>query len=597
MKLASVSNRRELAFLLRVPLQILTDLLYFKSDKEKYGTFSIPKKSGGRREIVAPNEPLKTIQKNLASILSDDYEEIKSEQKRQLQIAHGFLRQRNILTNADIHRNKRFVLNLDLENFFDSFHFGRVRGYFLKNRYFLLNEDIATLIAQIACYEGKLPQGAPSSPIITNLICSILDYRIWKIARKYHLDYTRYADDLSFSTNARRFIEKRTHFLNDISKEIEQSGFALNTSKTHFELNSSRQMVTGIIVNDKLSVPREFYKSTRAMANHLYRFGDFYIDGKEGTLAQLEGRFSFIYQVISHNRKRIKANSFKNESNVSELSAREKDYCRFLFYKNFIANERPVIITEGKTDSMYLKVALKALSGNYPKLIHRNENGSFSFDISFLRRRSLFTNLLKLPEDGADGMTTFYNEFFIHKKRYSNQALSCYKDLVTLRKKYPSNPVFLLFDHEMKNQKPLRKFLNSLGFKVEGSKLFSKNNMPVDSFNVNDYFWLDGNFYLLTLPKPLGKEKLEEWEIEQLFTDETLNHKIKGRFFRLAPDKNDGPFYDKYSFAKYIVRNYEHIDFSGFMKLFETIELCLADYHKRLKELNVQFSSKAKGKP
>lgn len=500
MKLASVSNSRELAFLLRVPLQTLTDLLYFKSDKEKYGTFSIPKKSGGRREIVAPNEPLKTIQKNLASILSDDYEEIKSEQKRQLQIAHGFLRQRNILTNADIHRNKRFVLNLDLENFFDSFHFGRVRGYFLKNRYFLLNKDIATLIAQIACYEGKLPQGAPSSPIITNLICSILDYRIWKIARKYHLDYTRYADDLSFSTNERRFIEKRMYFLDDIITEIEQSGFALNTSKTHFELNSSRQMVTGIIVNDKLSVPREFYKSTRAMANHLYRFGDFYIDGKEGTLAQLEGRFSFIYQVISHNRKRIKANSFKNESNVSELSAREKDYCRFLFYKNFIANERPVIITEGKTDSMYLKVALKALSGNYSELIHRNENGSFSFGISFLRRRALFANLLKLPEDGADGMATFYNEFFIRKKRYSNQALSCYKDLVALRKKYPSNPVFLLFDHELKNPKPLKKFLNNLGFKVEKNKLLPKNNTKVDSFNESDYLWLDGNFYLLTLP-------------------------------------------------------------------------------------------------
>lgn len=66
MKLASVSNRRKLAFLLRVPLQTLTDLLYFKSDKEKYGTFSIPKKSGGRREIVAPNEPLKTIQKKFS---------------------------------------------------------------------------------------------------------------------------------------------------------------------------------------------------------------------------------------------------------------------------------------------------------------------------------------------------------------------------------------------------------------------------------------------------------------------------------------------------------------------------------------------------
>lgn len=214
-----------------------------------------------------------------------------------------------------------------------------------------------------------------------------------------------------------------------------------------------------------------------------------------------------------------------------------------------------------------------------------------------LRRRALFANLLKLPEDGADGMATFYNEFFIRKKRYSNQALSCYKDLVALRKKYPSNPVFLLFDHELKNPKPLKKFLNNLGFKVEKNELLPKNNTKVDSFNESDYLWLDGNFYLLTLPRPVSKEVPEEWEIEQLFTEETLNHKIKGRFFRLAHDKNDGPFYDKYSFAKYIVRNYEHIDFSGFMKLFKTIELCLADYHKRLKELNVQFSSKAKGKP
>lgn len=589
MKLASVSNRRELAFLLRVPLQTLTDLLYFKSDKEKYYTFSIPKKSGGRRVIVAPNEPLKTIQKNLASILSDDYEEIKSEQKRQLQIAHGFLHQKNILTNADIHRNKRFVLNLDLKNFFDSFHFGRVRGYFLKNRYFLLNKDIATLVAQLACYGGKLPQGAPSSPIITNLICSIFDYRIWKIARKYHLDYTRYADDLSFSTNEKRFIEKKTDFLNDVITEIAQSGFALNISKTRFQLKWSRQMVTGIVVNSKLNTPREFYKSTRSMANHLYKTGKFYIDDKEGSLAQLEGRFSFIYQVVSHNREHVKSGSFKNYQLANELSSREKDYCRFLFYKNFLANEKPVILTEGKTDSIYLKAALKALSGDYPKLIHRNENGSFSFDISFLRRRSLFTNLLKLPEDGADGMATFYNEFFIRKKRYSNQTLSCYEDLVALRKKYPSNPVFLLFDHELKNPKPLKKFLNNLGFKVEKNELLPKNNTKVDSFNESDYLWLDGNFYLLTLPRPVSKEVPEEWEIEQLFTEETLNHKIKGRFFRLAHDKNDGPFYDKYSFAKYIVRNYEHIDFSGFMKLFETIELCLADYHERLNGLNDQL--------
>lgn len=108
---------------------------------------------------------------------------------------------KSFITNAQIHRNKRFVINVDLENFFDSFHFGRVRGYFMKNKNYQCSEEVATTIAQIACYEGKLPQGAPSSPIITNMICNIFDMRLLRLAKKYKLDYTRYADDLSFSTN------------------------------------------------------------------------------------------------------------------------------------------------------------------------------------------------------------------------------------------------------------------------------------------------------------------------------------------------------------------------------------------------------------
>ena len=113
---------------------------------------------------------------------------------------------KSIYTNAAIHRNKRFVLNMDLQNFFDSFHFGRVRGFFIKNRNFNCTNEIATMIAQIVCYKGKLPQGAPSSPVITNLICGSLDYRISKLSKKYKLDYTRYADDITFSTNNRHFI-------------------------------------------------------------------------------------------------------------------------------------------------------------------------------------------------------------------------------------------------------------------------------------------------------------------------------------------------------------------------------------------------------
>src|SRR5699024_7070708 len=110
----------------------------------------------------------------------------------------GFIPGKSIITNARIHRNKRLVVNIDLKDFFPSFHFGRVRGFFEKNKYFLLSREVSTIIAQLTCYKGSLPQGAPTSPIITNLICQILDYKLLKIAKKYKTDYSRYADDLTF---------------------------------------------------------------------------------------------------------------------------------------------------------------------------------------------------------------------------------------------------------------------------------------------------------------------------------------------------------------------------------------------------------------
>lgn len=122
-------------------------------------------------------------------------------------------------------------MNIDLENFFESFHFGRVRGFFTKNKNFLLPSEVATVIAQLSCYEGKLPQGAPTSPIISNLICGILDYRLLKVAKKYKLNYTRYADDLTFSTNDKNFLNLQTKFHEEISKELIQAGFKINEKR------------------------------------------------------------------------------------------------------------------------------------------------------------------------------------------------------------------------------------------------------------------------------------------------------------------------------------------------------------------------------
>ena len=217
---------------------------------------------------------------------------------------------------------------IDLNDFFNMFHFGRVLGYFSSNRYFKLPKEVAVTISQVACYKGVLPQGAPSSPIITNLICQTLDMHVLKIAKKYKLDYTRYADDLTFSTNKNDFLDNKDDFFKDLKKEFQKSGFSINDSKTRLIYHDSRQIVTGLVVNQKINVPRAFYKSTRAMLHSLYTTGEFKLDDKNGTIAQLAGRLSFIDQIEFYNNKHDISGA---KHNYRSLSGKEIDYRNFLF--------------------------------------------------------------------------------------------------------------------------------------------------------------------------------------------------------------------------------------------------------------------------
>lgn len=191
-------------------------------------------------------------------------------------------------------------------------------------------EEVATVIAQLTCYKGSLPQGAPTSPIISNYICNILDLRIIKLAKKYKMNYTRYADDLTFSTNDKHYVDNQDEFYIKLKKEVEKAGFRINEKKTRVSYKDSRQEVTGVVVNEKISVNREYYKKTRAMADHLYRNGEFLIDGEKGSIYQLEGRFDFINQAERFDNK-----YFKRKRNFYDLNAREKQYKKFLFYKYF----------------------------------------------------------------------------------------------------------------------------------------------------------------------------------------------------------------------------------------------------------------------
>lgn len=168
-----ISTRGELADFLEIPRRKLTHVLYVERADSYYKSFEIPKKNGGTRHINAPTGTLKDIQKRLVVALWEHQESIRygevlsvrGEKGKGTNLSHAFEKKKSIITNAAIHRNKRFVYNVDLEDFFDSFHFGRVRGYFVKNRYFQLPNEVATVIAQLVCYNGCLPQGAPSSPL------------------------------------------------------------------------------------------------------------------------------------------------------------------------------------------------------------------------------------------------------------------------------------------------------------------------------------------------------------------------------------------------------------------------------------------------
>lgn len=551
-----VDDRKDVADLLRIPLKALTYILYVKGTDNCYKTFEIPKKAGGTRAICAPSEELKTIQKRLADCLWDYQKDIWGKEGIHPNLSHGFIKGKSIFSNASIHKNKRYVLNLDLVDFFNTIHFGRVCGYFKKNRYFRLAHEAAVTLAQLTCYKGSLPQGAPSSPIITNLICQVLDFHLLKIAKDFHADYTRYADDLTFSTNDHTFLNNYERFLSRITLEIERNGFSVNTQKTRLQFRNSKQIVTGLVVNKKINIDRNYYRLTRAMANQLYKKGEFSIAGTTASLNQLEGRFAFIDQISHFNNKR---DCQKHDANC--LSGKERDYQAFLFYKYFFANDLPIIITEGKTDIVYIKAALMNLYKDYPNLIQKDPSGGFRFKVSFLKRTKRWRYFFMISPDGADTFSYLYNCFRDTKGNPPNYIKSFKK----LSGKAPQNPVFLVFDNETISNRPLKKFLQSNGVSRVAKEALQNELCcrPLD----------DANLYLLTIPLIGGKS---ECEIEDLFSEDVLNQVIDGRSFDRRVEKGDRMHYGKEVFSKYVYSHYKVIDFSRFKPLLDSLSLIIS---------------------
>lgn len=365
----SATTLYDLAKLLKLSPRKLSFILY-KLDggvQFQYRTFTISKKNGGTREISSPTTALKEVQRRLNELLKIIYWEKPS--------VHSYINKRSIITNAHVHKRKKFVFNLDLKDFFPSINFGRVRGLFMAAPY-KLPPKVATIIAQIACYDNCLPQGSPCSPIISNMICSKLDSNLQKLAKEEKCFYTRYADDITFSTNVSQFPSNiannssgKSEPSERLTQIIENNGFKINTSKIRLESNRSSQTVTGLTTNEFVNVKRKTIRQVHAMLyaweehgyecaqeeHYLkYRSKSKKIPNKKDQFKNvILGKINYIKNV------RLSNDHIKKNNNKDEIYRK-----LFKKYYDLLLRESntPIIRTEGKTDWMHLKAAWSNLS-------------------------------------------------------------------------------------------------------------------------------------------------------------------------------------------------------------------------------------------
>lgn len=234
------------------------NILYGK-EKEQYKKFVINKATGKPRILHAVPPKLKYIQR----IALDKLQAI--EQYQPSSYAHGFVLKRSIITNAIPHRRRKRIIKMDLKDFFPSIHEDRVRDMFMRKP-FLFGEEAAITMAQLSCLNdgsGVLPQGGVLSPYVANMLCLGLDKKLAKVAIKHHCNFTRYADDITFSTNDISE-DNITSLIKETSNIIESEDFIVNTEKTKVLTPNRRQVVTGIIVNDGVNVNRRYIRNLRA---------------------------------------------------------------------------------------------------------------------------------------------------------------------------------------------------------------------------------------------------------------------------------------------------------------------------------------------
>lgn len=608
--LKKCETSKDLAILLDVPYKIFLITLYNGHISSKYSSFEIKKKDNALRKIKAPVQNLKDIQRKLANLLEYCLSEIENERLKKIQLnfseqspnkypkfhltSHGFRKKiyiespynvhtinLGIFSNANIHTNKKLVLNIDIKDFFSSIKFNRLVGFFIQNKYFELNEEIALTIAQIATFRendeemGYLPQGSPCSPVISNLFTAMLDSRLVKLCKKNKCVYTRYADDITISTNLKEFpkeiltIDEDRIVLNErFKRQFENFGFNINNKKTRLANRKQRQTVTGLVVNKKVNINRSYYKATRAMVDNYCKTNTFvkskYHVSHEPQIENsqsLNGILNYIYNIkkvepyklleqhddyLKHHNELIYTKNKESRllyHHINTLNGLDKMYALFIFHKKYVYNDKPLIICEGITDVIHFKKAAEKL-------------GITNIRFSSFNSNYQFEKLLHL-----DGGTE-------HLKKFLSNLKILYKSEVQLNL---LNPTIIIVDSDGAGQ----------GVISEAKKLFknswkehTSSAVPTMKFST-----LFQKFYIFELPiVPIDPKKTV---IEFLYNNSTLLNDtmmINGKPLICeaiaTPEQiKKKEFYSKINFIKDVIPRHEStLDYTYFKQVFDVVD-------------------------
>lgn len=407
---------------------------YSKDDDKLYRTFKIRKKKQGEyRTIDAPNYTLKGIQQCLNYIFQQIYTPNK--------YAVGFVPKHSIVDGAKVHISQKFIYNIDLKDFFSSIYSGRIYERLLSNP-FCLKKTIARLVTNLCCYKNEegnlvLPQGAPTSPTITNFICECLDQKLSRLAKAYGLKYTRYADDITFSGKRNLFSEDGK-FCKSLRNIIEKEElFTINEKKTRLCHMGMRQEVTGLIVNEKVNVSRKYVKQLRAMINNWekkgyneaqYIFLNNFARSKEAITKRHNINNITIQQVISGKLNFLGMVKGKNNPTYQKLLCRYENLLGQLIKQNGIQKKDIEEIYNKKELSPKLTADFLSLFNRrdgFKYLTHNYDSAVMSLNELIDLTKHTFEESIKNKNNIPDSLWTLVNNFINGNTWYDYNGKPC----------------------------------------------------------------------------------------------------------------------------------------------------------------------------